>query len=83
MSNPGQRPFTTVLSGLLGPAGIEVTCEECFEQLDRYVELQLSGHDAGATVPGMHAHLQGCPACGEDHDSLHALLSSEPDRPQR
>jgi hypothetical protein len=23
----------------------------------------------------MRAHLTGCPACGEDHDSLAALLS--------
>ena len=25
----------------------------------------------------MHAHLDGCPACAEDHDSLHALVKSE------
>ena len=62
---------------LLGPAGPEVTCEECFEHLDRYVELELAGRDAEATVPGMRAHLEGCPACQEDHDSLVALVASE------
>ena len=82
MSSPGQRPFTTLLSGLLGPAGIEVTCEECFEQLDRYVELERSGSDADAAVPGMQAHLEGCPACAEDHDSLRALLEAEHQQPQ-
>jgi hypothetical protein len=25
----------------------------------------------------MRAHLEGCPACAEDHDSLHALVGSE------
>jgi predicted anti-sigma-YlaC factor YlaD len=55
---------------LLGPPGPEVTCETCFEELDRYVELELAGADAEATVPGMHAHLDGCPACREEHDSL-------------
>jgi predicted anti-sigma-YlaC factor YlaD len=58
---------------LLGPAGPEVTCETCFEELDRYVELELAGADAEAAVPGMHAHLEGCPACREEHDSLLAL----------
>lgn len=61
------------LRGLLGPAGPEVTCEECFDLLDRHVELELAG--AEAAVPGMRAHLEGCPACREDHDSLLALVS--------
>jgi hypothetical protein len=63
---------------LLGPAGPELDCEECFEVLDTYVELELAGADADAEVPGMRAHLQGCPACRADHDSLLALLLSDP-----
>ncbi len=48
-----------------------------FEKLDRYVELELAGADADNAVPGLRAHLQGCPACREDHDSLLAYLSSQ------
>jgi hypothetical protein len=66
-----------LLARLLGSAREELTCEECFEQLDRYVELELSGREADVAVPGMRPHLEGCPACGEDHDSLAALLGSE------
>jgi hypothetical protein len=69
---------TDLLGRLLGPPGPELTCEECFEHLDRYVELELAGRDADTAVPGMRAHLQGCPACHEDHDSLAALVGSEP-----
>jgi hypothetical protein len=47
---------------------------ECFEQLDRYVELQRSERDPDAAVPHMRAHLEGCPACREDCESLAALL---------
>jgi hypothetical protein len=68
---------TTLLKRLLGPAGPELSCEECFEQLDRYVELELDGADAHAAVPGMRAHLEGCSACREDHCSLRALLETE------
>jgi hypothetical protein len=77
MSDPSARRSSDVLGGLLGPAGPELTCEQCFEQLDRYVELELSGRDADAAVPGMQAHLMGCPACAEDHHSLRALVKSE------
>jgi hypothetical protein len=70
------RP-TDVLGRLLGPLGPELTCDECFDHLDRYVELELDGRDADAAVPGMRAHLEGCPACHEDHDSLAAMVGSE------
>ncbi|HEX6459158.1 MAG TPA: hypothetical protein VF032_09605 [Thermoleophilaceae bacterium] len=63
---------------LLGPEGPEVTCDACFEQLDRYVEIEVAGGDPDAAVPGMAAHLEGCPACSEEHDSLVALLRSSP-----
>jgi hypothetical protein len=62
------------LDALLGPAGPQVTCEECFERLDEYVELELRGVDADEHVPGMRAHLDGCPACSDEHESLRALL---------
>jgi hypothetical protein len=62
------------LEALLGPTGPQVSCEECFEQLDEYVELELEGADAEAQVPGMRAHLEGCPACSEDYESLRALV---------
>jgi anti-sigma factor RsiW len=69
-------PNRDLIARLLGPAGPEVTCERCFELLDEYVDLELAGEDADARLPGMRAHLEGCPACAEDHDSLHALVAS-------
>jgi hypothetical protein len=65
-----------ILKSLLGPAGPEVTCETCFDQLDTYVEVELAGGDADAAVPGLRAHLDGCPACREDYESLRAYVSA-------
>ena len=62
------------LERLLGPAGPELGCDECFAELDRYVELELAGAPADTLVPGLRAHLVGCPACAEEHESLRALL---------
>jgi len=62
---------------LLGPASPEVGCDVCFDELDRYVELELAGEDADAAVPGLRAHLDGCPACREEHESLRALVAGE------
>jgi hypothetical protein len=65
------------IEGILGPSAPEIGCDECFEQLDRYVELELSDQDADSAIPGMRPHLHGCPACSEEHDSLVALLRTE------
>ena len=59
---------------LLGPAEPELLCDECFEKLDEYVELELQGAEADERIPGMRAHLEGCPACHEDYDSLRELV---------
>jgi predicted anti-sigma-YlaC factor YlaD len=65
------------LGRLLGPTGDDPGCEFCFEELDRYVELELAGADADATIPGLRVHLDGCPACREEYESLRALVAGE------
>ena len=62
------------LKRLLGSDEPELDCDECFVQLDRYVELEVAGEPADELVPGLRAHLVGCPACAEEHESLRALL---------
>lgn len=63
------------LRRLLGPAEPEVGCDVCFQALDRYVELELAGGPTDTALPGLRAHLEGCPACREEHDSLLALIA--------
>jgi hypothetical protein len=58
---------------LLGPAESELLCDECFDKLDEYVDLELQGVDTDARIPGMRPHLQGCPACSEEYESLRQL----------
>jgi hypothetical protein len=64
-----------IVAALLGPAGFQIDCDECFERLDEYVDLQAAGRDADSSVPGMRTHLDGCPACREEHESLRALVA--------
>jgi hypothetical protein len=66
-----------LIERLLGPAGPEVTCEECFERLDEFVELDMAGGDTDAILPGMRGHLQGCPACRDEAESLRAVLAND------
>jgi predicted anti-sigma-YlaC factor YlaD len=63
---------------LLGPGRPEIGCDACFERLDEYVDAELCGNDADVAVPGMSAHLDGCPACREDYLSLRDLAAGTP-----
>jgi hypothetical protein len=71
-----KRTPDDTLKRLLGPAEPELLCDECFEKIDEYVELELQGAEADDRIPGMRAHLEGCPACREDYDSLRELVQS-------
>jgi hypothetical protein len=78
MKQANRGDLKGLVARLVGPGGPELTCEQCFEQLDRYVELELEGARADEQIPGMRAHLKGCPACGEDHESLLIFVARQP-----
>jgi hypothetical protein len=69
------QPDNTI-KRLLGPAEPELQCDECFEKIDEYVDLELQGADADQRIPGMRPHLEGCPACHEEYESLRELVAS-------
>jgi hypothetical protein len=50
-----------------------LSCEECFERMDSYVEALLA--DPGHRDVAMARHLQGCAACDEEACSLVELLT--------
>lgn len=62
---------------LIGPADAEPGCDECFDQLDAYVEIELTSVSADITMPAMRPHFAGCSACCDDHDSLLALVRTD------
>jgi hypothetical protein len=70
------RTQAELVASLLGPAGPELSCEDCFELLDVYVDSGRFGEDADERVPGMREHLEGCPACAEEHSTLKDLVST-------
>jgi hypothetical protein len=72
-----RRNLPKQLASLVGPAGPELGCDECFQHLDEYVEIEVAGGDPEAAVPGLRAHLAGCPACREEHASLIELVAGD------
>jgi hypothetical protein len=48
----------------------EIGCEESFERMDRFAEVELSGLDAGAVMPLVRDHLSKCEDCRETFEAL-------------
>lgn len=54
----------------------EIGCDECFERLDKYAEMELSGVEASATMPLVGDHLDKCEDCRSEFEALLAALRS-------
>ena len=54
-----------------------LSCDDCFDHVDAYVEQLLAGRlDA---MPAMRVHLGGCPACAEEAATLLLLAATDAD----
>jgi len=48
----------------------EMECPECFEHLDHFADLLLSGADLDNMMLRLRHHLEHCPHCKEEFDVL-------------
>ena len=54
----------------------EWCCDECFEHVDRFAELELAGKDAAAAMPLVKDHLDRCRCCREEFEALLKALEA-------
>ncbi len=55
----------------------ELACDECFEELDRFVEMELDSLDAATAMPLVQDHLDKCGDCREEYQALLDALRAE------
>ena len=54
----------------------EIGCDECFEQMDQFVDLTLAGKNAAEALPLVQDHLDRCGNCREEFEALLAALEA-------
>lgn len=76
MISPRGRLTRETVRRLTFAADPWLSCDECFEHLDMFVELLLT---PGTPPPlfAMRAHLRGCAACEEEARSLLLLVADD------
>ncbi|HET7690078.1 MAG TPA: hypothetical protein VFK41_06855 [Nocardioidaceae bacterium] len=70
---PGHPRRGDAVASLLADTDPYLSCEECFDRLDQYVEQLL--RDPASQDVAMRTHLLACAACAEEADSLLELIS--------
>jgi len=69
--------FETWLQNIYHTQDEEISCTECFDLVSSFVELELSGEDSTAKMPQIKQHLDQCPACREEYETLRDLRRFE------
>ncbi len=60
--------------GIMTARPDEIGCDECFEQVDDFVDRVLGGKNAAAAMPLVQDHLNRCHDCREEYEALLAAL---------
>ncbi len=75
MTRPNHSLDPETIARLLADTSPYLSCDDCFAQLDEYVERRLA--DPQHHDPALEAHLLGCGACGEEAEALRELLTTD------
>lgn len=69
--------FTNWLKSIFETREEEISCSECFDLVSRFVDLELAGEVAAATMPAVRHHLDQCRACRDEYEALRDLRRLE------
>jgi hypothetical protein len=75
MTDPTRGLSAETIASLLADTSPYLSCEECFAEIDQYIERRIA--DRHYEAPAMKAHLAGCGACAEEAAALQELLSQD------
>ncbi len=72
-----QDIFRMLLREIAETREVEIGCDECFKQVDRFVEMKLSGLNTAQAMPLVQEHLEICGECREEFEALLLALGAE------
>ena len=58
----------------------DITCDECFEHVDRYAEMLLAGGEPDEVLLKVQRHLENCHCCEKEFEALMVILKAQTDQ---
>ncbi len=71
-----QKLWQSLLQTALTTAECEISCLECFDLLDQYADLIIAGADPAEIMPAVRQHLNHCPTCTDEFETLMFMLQA-------
>lgn len=54
----------------------EMTCGECYQEIDQFVEMLIDGKSPAEVLPLVQHHITLCPPCREEFEALIVALKT-------
>lgn len=73
---PGWKELQGMISMIRSTEEVEITCGECYDQLEIFSEQHLAGLSPAQMIPLVKKHLDRCMDCREEYELLLTALKT-------
>ena len=71
--------ITDVVKMIFSTKSDDISCDECFNHIDEYVDMLRAGQDPSDVLPQVKGHLEQCQCCEMEFRALITILEAEVD----
>lgn len=75
--NCGPEDVASLMRTILSAEDEDITCDECYEHIDQYVDMLRAGENAATVLPKVKTHLEQCRCCESELQAFIAILEAE------
>ena len=75
--NCGPEDVAGLMRTILSAEDEDITCDECYEHIDQYVDMLRAGENAATVLPKVKTHLEQCRCCESELQAFIAILEAE------
>lgn len=65
-----------IVREIVNTRDVEIGCDDCFDQLDKFVDLELNGKSPEEAFPLVKDHIDRCKECREEYEALLEAIQS-------
>ena len=71
-----QQQLESIIKTILSVPEEEITCGECYDVIDQYVDMLRAGQDPATVLPQVKEHLGQCECCDMEFRALISILEA-------
>lgn len=75
-TQPKQK-FLQIVQGIMSTSEEDIGCDDCYEQVDRYVDMLESGEEPDEVMLQVQQHMNNCRCCQEELTALLTVIEGQ------